>query len=206
MEEKEKRKNDELVEEEAQEDPRKGIKKSFKEKLAKKDEEIEFLKKEVEKYRNEYYRAYADTQNLRKSLEKDHHEAIKYRSEGFIEKLLPVIDGFNMALQNKPEDPAIKNYLIGFEYIYKNLVNALESEGVQELAPKVGDKFNEDTMNAIDVVEDEGEENRVMQIYAVGVKLHDRIIRHANVVVSKKPHKEEEKENKDEIAEQEAQA
>ena len=41
-------------------------------------------------------------------------------------------------------------------------------------------------MNAIDAVEDEGEPNRIKQVYCVGIKLHDRIIRHANVVVTKK--------------------
>ncbi len=161
-------------------------KKAFKEKLIKKDEEIQELKKEVEKWKNAYYRAYADMENLRKSLQKDYSNSLRYRSEGFLEKLLPVIDSFNLALQNKPEDPNLINYLKGFEFIYKNIITALESEGVIEIKPNIGDKFNPETMNAIDVVIDEGEENIVKQVYCVGIKLHDRIIRHANVVVSKK--------------------
>ena len=117
-------------------------KKAYKEKLLKKDEEIEKLKKEIEKWKNDYYLAFADTQNLRKALEKDYSNALKYRAEGFLEKLLPVIDSFNLALQSKPTDPALLNYLTGFEYIYKNIVSALESEGVSEIKPQINSKFD----------------------------------------------------------------
>lgn len=172
-------------------------KKAFKEKLAKKDEEIKALQEEVAKWKNEYYRVYADTQNLRNDLEKDFHRSVKYRAEGFIEKLFPVMDSFNVVLQNKPTDPTLLNYLTGFEYIYKNMMSAMESEGVSEITPKLGDKFDANTMNAIDTVEDEGEENLVKQIYCVGIKLHDRIIRHANVVVSKHPVQKEEPVNEE---------
>ena len=53
------------------------------------EEQIAKLKNDTEHWKNEYYRAYADTQNLRKSLEKEHSDIIKYRAMGFIEDLLP---------------------------------------------------------------------------------------------------------------------
>ena len=157
-------------------------------------EEIERLTAEVNHWKNEYYRAYADTKNLRTSLERDHSKAMKYRAEGFIDSLLPVLDSFHMALQNEPTDPALKNYLTGFQYIYRNLVAALESEGVSEIAPAIDQKFDADTMNAVDTVESEGEEKLIKKVYANGYKLHDRIVRPAMVSVSAKPQpKEEEK-------------
>ena len=158
--------------------------KAFKKKLEKLNEEIEKLKAENDHWKNEYYRAYADTKNLRNSLEKEHQAAIRYRAEGFIEDLLPVLDSFYLALANEPTDPALKNYLIGFQYIYKNLESVLENEGVSEISPKVGDKFNPSIMNAMEVMEDEGEENLVKKVYTKGYKLHDRLIRPANVAVS----------------------
>mgnify|MGYP004446405359 FL=1 len=157
-------------------------------------EEIERLTAEVNHWKNEYYRAYADTKNLRTSLERDHSKAMKYRAEGFIDSLLPVLDSFHMALQNEPTDPALKNYLTGFQYIYRNLVAALESEGVSEIAPTIDQKFDADTMNAVDTVESEGEEKLIKKVYANGYKLHDRIVRPVMVSVSAKPQpKEEEK-------------
>ena len=158
--------------------------KAFKKKLEKLNEEIEKLKAENDHWKNEYYRAYADTKNLRNSLEKEHQAAIRYRAEGFIEDLVPVLDSFYLALANEPTDPALKNYLIGFQYIYKNLESVLENEGVSEISPKVGDKFDPSIMNAMEVMEDEGEENLVKKVYTKGYKLHDRLIRPANVAVS----------------------
>lgn len=157
--------------------------KKEKKKLEKANEEIEKLKAEVNHWKNEYYRAYADTKNLRNNLEQDYKNALKYRSEGFIEELLPILDSFHMALANEPSDPTLKNYLTGFQYVYRNLVAVLENEGVSELVPEVGKKFDPNTMDAVDTVEGE-QENLVTKVYGNGYKLHDRIIRPAKVQVS----------------------
>ncbi len=166
-------------------------KKLFKTKVDKLEAELEKAKADAESWKNEYYRAYADTKNLRASLEKDHLAAMKYRAEGFIEDLLPVLDSFHLALANEPEDPTLKNYLIGFQYIYRNLVGVLEAEGVTEIAPKNGDKFDPLVMNAAETIKDEGEENLVLKVYTKGYKLHDRLVRPANVAVSKKKQNQE---------------
>ena len=166
--------------------------------IEKLQEELDKLKEDVSHWKNEYYRAYADTQNLRKSLEKDHKEAMKYRAEGFIESLLPVLDSFYIVLKNEPDDPALKNYLIGFQFIYKNLVSALENEGVSEISPNINDKFDANIMNAVEVEEsEEKEEGLVTKVMTKGYKLHDRLIRPANVVVSAHPKKDEEENKED---------
>lgn len=170
------------------------VNKKEKKKVEKLAEEVEKLKAEVDHWKNEYYRAYADTKNLRNSIEKDYKEALKYRSEGFIEELLPVLDSFHMALANEPTDPALKNYLTGFQYVYRNLVSILENEGVTEISPNVGDIFDPHLMNAVDTEEKE-QENVVLKIYGKGFKLHDRIVRPAMVQVSvRKVENKEEKE------------
>ena len=164
-----------------------------KKKIQDLQDDIVKLKADLEHWKNEYYRAYADTQNLRKSLEKEHSDVIKYRAMGFIEELLPVLDSFHMALSNEPTSEELKNYLVGFQFIYRNLVNVLENEGVKEIAPHIGDKFSDKTMNAVDVTEQEGEENLVTKVYANGYELHGRLIRPANVSVSKNKKSEEPK-------------
>ena len=157
--------------------------KKEKKKVEKLLEEVEKLKADSDHWKNEYYRAYADMKNLRNNLEKDYRDALKYRSEGFIEELLPILDSFHMALSNEPDDPALKNYLTGFQYVYRNMVSVLESEGVSEIVPEVGKKFDPNTMNAVDTEEKE-EANVVLKVYGNGYKLHDRIIRPAMVQVS----------------------
>ncbi len=162
-----------------------ALKHSYRKELEKKDEEIESLKLERDHWKNEYYRAYADTQNLRKSLEKDHQEALKYRATGFIEGLLPILDSFYLVLSNSPDNPEVKNYVEGFNFIYKNIVSVLEQEGVKEIVPSIGDKFDPNKMEAIDSIIDETP-NIVKKVYTRGYSLHDRVIRPASVCVSVK--------------------
>ena len=171
------------------------IEKKKSEKFNELTEEVEKLKAETNHWKNEYYRAYADTKNLRNNLEKEHREALKYRAEGFIEELLPVLDSFHSVLANEVEDPALKNYLVGFQYVYRNLVSVLENEGVSEISPSLGSKFDPNVMAAVDTIE--GEDNVITKVYSLGYKLHDRIIRPANVQVSIVPQKVKE-ENSDE--------
>ena len=169
------------------------VNKKEKKKVEKLHEEIEKLKADIDHWKNEYYRAYADTKNLRNNLEKDYKDAMKYRSEGFIDELLPILDSFHMALSNEPDDQKLKNYLTGFQYVYRNLVTVLENEGVSELAPEVGKKFDPNTMEAVDTLEAE-EANVVVKVYGNGYKLHNRIIRPAKVQVTILKQQKEEKE------------
>ena len=170
------------------------MKESYKKKLAKKDEEIEKTKTDMEHWKNEYYKAYADMANLRKDIERDHKEVIKYRLEGFISNIMGILDAFDMAFRVEPTNPETKNYLQGFKYVHSSLLNALSDEGVTVISPKAGDKFNEKDMEAVDTVEDEGEPNIVKTVTMTGYRLHDHLVRPAMVVVTKKPAPVEEKE------------
>lgn len=163
------------------------MKKSFKEKLAKQQDEISKLQKDLEHWKNEYYKAYADMANLRKTIEKDQSEAYKYRIEGFAQNLLQVLDAFDMALKQESTNEVVRNYLIGFQYVYKQLVNILTDEGIVEIEPKIGDKFDEKDMHAVDTIDDDGEPNIVKKVSLKGYRLHEHLIRPAMVVVSKKP-------------------
>lgn len=139
---------------------------------------------EVAHWKNEYYRVYADMENLRKRVEAEHRQALKYRVEGFISDLLPILDGFHMALQHEPSSVEMKNFLTGFEFIYRNLVSVLENEGVQEINPSLECEFNPDSMQAVETVIDNEHPNVVKKVVTKGYKLHDRLIRPAMVVVS----------------------
>jgi molecular chaperone GrpE len=152
---------------------------------------------EAAKWKNEYYKAYADLDNLRKSLEKDHSEALKYRAEGFLENLLPALDSFYIALESKPSSEEAKNYNIGFQYIYNQIQNVLLAEGVKEVVPKVGDEFSPVNMHAVDTVESPGPANKVAKVMMKGYYLKDRLVRPAMVSVTKEMKKDIAKEPSD---------
>lgn len=178
-----------MKEEEKQGFFKKGVSKEEHQKTL---EELEKAKADRDHWKNEYYRAYADTQNLRKSLEEEQRTAIRYRSEGFLEKLLPALDAFKMALDANPTSPEAKNYQQGFTFIYKQLMASLEDEGVSTLEPKLGSPYDVSYMHAVDSEErSDVPPNTVIQVYSLGVKLLDRLVRPAMVKVSKLPAKQE---------------
>ena len=169
-----------------------------KEKEISPEEQIKKLQADCEHWKNQYYQAYADMANLRKDIEKDHREALKYRLESFVDKIVGILDAFDMAFKVEATSPELKNYLTGFQYVHNTLLNVLNEEGVVTIEPKIGDKFDVNTMHAVETVEDEGEENIVKELTLKGYKLHDHLIRAAMVVVSKHPSIETKDESKEE--------
>ncbi len=162
------------------------------------EDQILELNDKIKYWQNKYYEAYADMDNLKKRMEKDHQQFIKYRGQGFLEALLPVFDNFYNCFKVTPDDPKLAAYCKGFEMIYNQMVNSLEAEGVKEIMPKAGDKFDHNSMQAVDVVEGE-EDDLVVKVSTKGYFLKDRLVRPAMVVVSKKKKEEENKKESEEV-------
>ncbi len=160
----------------------------------------ETLEEERDRWKNLYYEAYADTQNLRKSLEEDHRQAVRYRSQGFLEKLIPSLDCLYIALQGECQGDEARNYREGFRFIYRQLEEALLSEGVSYVEPKEGDLFDPRRMEAIETVEGQGEPGHVVRLLSKGYLLHDRLVRAARVVVEAMRKEAPEEEKKEENA------
>ena len=73
------------------------------------DEIIEGLKAELDKAKNDVARAYADTENMKKRLQKDADATRKYRFQQPATEILPILDSMEMALKVQTEDEAIKH-------------------------------------------------------------------------------------------------
>ena len=148
------------------------------------DEIIEGLKAELDKAKNDVARAYADTENMKKRLQKDADATRKYRFQQPATEILPILDSMEMALKVQTEDETIKNYVKGFEMIHKQLKGVLEKEGVQEI--DAADKpFDHNTMQALMQEKKEGiESGMVIEVLQKGYMLKDRILRPALVKVS----------------------
>ena len=156
---------------------------------------VKQYQEEIKEWQTKYYRAYADMDNLRKQYQKDYANVVKYQSQAIVEKLLPSLDVFSMVIGSVDHLPAeVKNYVMGFDAVYRQMLQALESEGVSEIPCKLGDEFNHDIHYAMDTeVEDEKMVNKITKIYLKGYKLHDRLLRAVTVSVGiKKEIKKEE--------------
>ena len=162
-------------------------------------EKIESLEKELAEWKDKYYRAFADIDNLRKQYQNENRQIIKYQSQNVIEKILPSLDVFSMVIGNADNLPTeVKSYVMGFDAVYRQLLQALESEGMNEIKCNIGDNFDHNIHYAMDTVEvdDENMIGKIMKVYVKGYKLHDRLIRPATVSVgAKKEEKEAEKDS-----------
>lgn len=143
--------------------------------------QIEDLKHEVEVAKNAYYRAYADTDNLRKRLQNEADTASKYRIQSFAIDILPAIDSMERALQGKDvADPFVK----GVKLTYDQLMNALRKEGVTEI-DCLDKPFDANFCHALMTEKVEGkEENTVIEVLQKGYMLKDRLLRAALVKVA----------------------
>ena len=152
---------------------------------------IDALKQEIYDLKNKYAMAYADTENIKKRLQAEADTLRKYRSQSFLQDILPVIDNFERALssQENTED----NFYKGVKMIYEQLISSLNKEGVEEIKC-LNEEFDPSKEQAVCQEEkDDVKENTVLEILQKGYMLKDRVLRTATVKVSKKKEKKEEK-------------
>jgi len=128
-----------------------------------------------------YLRLAADYDNYRKRTAKEKDAAYGNGKADAIEKLLPVYDNLERALQQETADEAYKK---GVEMTMTQLVGILEGLGV-EIFGNVGDAFDPDLHNAVMHTEDENfGESTVSLVFQKGFKLGDKIVRFAMVQVA----------------------
>lgn len=147
------------------------------------EDEIEKLNKEIEKLKNDYARAYADTENLKKRLMAEAEQTRKYRIQSFAKEVLPVIDNLERALQSDVEE-ADEGFKKGIQMIYDQLIVALKNEGVTQIEC-LNMPFDPNLEQAILQEKKEGiESGIVIEVLQKGYLLKDRILRPAMVKVS----------------------
>ena len=137
-----------------------------------------------EKYNAEhdsYLRLAADYDNFRKRTIKEKEQSYGNGKADAIEKLLPVYDNLERALNQPTEDEAYKK---GVEMTMTQLVGIFSGLGV-EIFGNVGDAFDPNLHNAVMHNEDENlGENTISQVFQKGFKLGDKIVRFAMVQVA----------------------
>ena len=138
------------------------------------DSDIQELQKQIEEWKGKYLRALADYQNLEKRTQNEKDELRKLAAEIVLARMLPVVDTLTKA----------KDHIMdaGLNLAYKELEAAFAELGFTKI-DVVGKKFNPHEMECIEVVE--GEDNMVVEELLSGYKLHDKIVRVAQVKVGK---------------------
>jgi len=134
-------------------------------------------------------RTSADFDNFKKRAAREKQEAIKFANESLLEKLVPVLDSFDMAVaaaQNAPGNAA-QSLQTGVAMIHQQLKTALADAGLEEINA-TGQAFDPNWHEAVSQQDSaDVPEGHVLQQLRKGYKLRDRLLRPATVVVARKP-------------------
>ena len=155
--------------------------------------EAEFLKlkddaAKATEYWDRMLRQQAEFENIRKRMEREKNDFLKFANEGIIAELLDVLDDLERTVglaENQCQDVTV--FLKGVEMILAHLYELLKRHGVKPLDAG-GKKFDPHYHEALMQVDDAAvPEHTVLEELQKGYLLNDRVIRTAKVKVSKKP-------------------
>jgi molecular chaperone GrpE len=149
--------------------------------------ELEKLQAEAAKFRDLALRTQADFENFRKRMLREKEEALRYANAGLMEKLLPILDSFELGLQAARQDEGAGALVQGFAMVEKQMQDFLRDHGV-ETVEAVGQTFDPNLHEAVSQQNDPAvPEGCVLHQLRKGYKLKDRLLRPSTVIVSKGP-------------------
>jgi molecular chaperone GrpE len=142
---------------------------------------------ELALHRDAMLRMQAEMDNTRKRLIRDQEKSRKFALERIMKDLLQVRDSMERGLEADAESASAETLLEGQALTLKMLTKVMQDHNLELVDPK-GEAFNPEFHEAMTVQPSaELEENSVMEVLQKGYKLHDRLVRPAMVVVSRKP-------------------
>ena len=151
--------------------------------------DIAALTEELATAKQEVLYAKAETQNVRRRLEKDITDARAYAATSFARDMLSVADNLRRALDSLPEseakDDRTRSLLAGVAATERELLAAFERHGLKRIDAK-GEKFDHNFHQAVFEMENTGQPaGTVVEVLQPGYVLHDRLLRPAMVGVAK---------------------
>lgn len=145
---------------------------------------------EVAELKDRLLRTVAEGENLRKRLEREKEDAVKYASGKFAKDVLTVADNLRRALESAPKaegeaSEPMRNLVVGVEATERELLSVFERHGISRIDPK-GQRFDPNLHQAMFEVQDPNQPSgTVVQVIAAGYMQHGRLLRAAMVGVSK---------------------
>lgn len=143
------------------------------------------LQGDLERFRDLALRSQADFENFRKRAARDKEDAVKYANATFLERLIPILDNFELGLNAARADAANSPILAGMDMVARQLNDFLLQSGVEPVQAE-GAKFDPNLHEAVaQETSAEIPEGSVIRQLRKGFKLKERLLRPATVVVSK---------------------
>jgi len=154
-------------------------------------EALEALRRDLEAAKQDILYAQAETQNVRRRLEREKDEARAYAATGFARDILSVADNLARAVQAIPdtlrEDEKMKGLVVGLEATQRELEKVFASHGITRIAA-MGLPLDPNQHQAmLEVPTNDAEPGTIVQELQAGWMIKDRLLRAAMVAVAKKP-------------------
>ena len=160
-----------------------AVEKATPESKASADREAK-LQEVADEYQDKYKRLLAEFENARAREAKEASRMYDVGAKAVLEKLLPVVDNFERAIQTIPEEDKDRAFEQGVDKIYKQMMTILGDIGVEPMNAE-GTEFNPDLHNAVMHVEDESlGENVVAEEMQKGYMYKDSVLRYSMVKVA----------------------
>src|SRR5437764_5454735 len=148
------------------------------------DDPVASLQGDLDRFRDLALRTHADFENYKKRASRERDEGIKYANRTLLERLVPIIDNFQLGLSAAREESEQSPIYFGMSMVLKQLIDFLADNGLQPI-DAVGKQFDPNLHEAIGhEPSDEVPEGRVIRQTRRGYRLKDRLLRPAAVVVS----------------------
>ena len=142
------------------------------------------LQADLDRFRDLALRSQADFENYKKRCAREKEEAIKYGNSSLLERLVGILDNFELGLAAAKEHGANSPIYAGMVLIQQQLNDLLPENGVQPIEPE-GTTFDPNLHEAIaHEPSSEFPEGTVIRQTRRGYRLKDRLLRPAKVVVS----------------------
>jgi molecular chaperone GrpE len=153
------------------------------------DDPVAGLQADLDRFRDLAMRSRADFENYKKRSARDKEEAIKYANTSLLEKLVPIVDNFELGLEAARGEGEKSPIYSGMSLVLKQLQDFLAENGLQPIEA-VGQKFDPNLHEAIaHEPSDEVREGVVIRQTRRGYRFKDRLLRPSAVVVSSGPAK-----------------
>jgi molecular chaperone GrpE len=151
------------------------------------DDSMEELQADLNRFRDLALRSQADFENYKKRCTREKEEAIKYANSALLEKLIAIIDNFELGLEAARTEGENSPVFSGMSMVLKQLMDFLTEHGLQAI-DATGQKFDPNLHEAIaHEPSDQFPEGVVLRQTRRGYRMRDRLLRPSSVVVSSGP-------------------
>jgi molecular chaperone GrpE len=140
-----------------------------------------------DEFKDKYLRLLAENENMRRRFQRESQESIRYAAQKIILDLLDPFDNFEKALSHAGHSSSeeVRNWAIGFKMIHQQFKDWLNAQGVHSFVSK-DQPFSAQLHEAVETVAtNQVREGTIMEEYAKGYKMHDRVLRPAKVSIAK---------------------